>query len=138
MRFSELFILFLFRDYVQAYTLFTEWFDSNFTPRNSKKFEYWNFDSTIRIYIENEQETQKHEIPWLSNSLKFLNFKFWNFNALLWKYCFSNLKSDWLIWKRASRSCPLGIMKVYYFGYNMDFHDSTKLVKSAFIQNQKP
>ena len=87
--------------------------DSNFIPRISKKFEYWNFDSTIRIYIENEPETQKHEVPWLSNSLKFFNLKFWNFNALSRKYCFLDVKSDWRIWKRASRSCPHCIMKVY-------------------------
>ena len=56
---------------------------------------------------------RKHEVPCLSKSLKFLNLKFPNFNALLRKYCFLYLKSDWFIWKRASRSSPLGIMKVY-------------------------
>ena len=45
--------------------------DSNFIPRNSKKFEYSNFDSTIRIYIENKPETRKYEVLWLSNSLAF-------------------------------------------------------------------
>ena len=39
------------------------WFDSNFIPRNSKKFEYSNSDWAIRICIENEPETQKHEVP---------------------------------------------------------------------------
>ena len=29
-------------------------------------------------------------------------------------------------------------MKVYWYGTNGDFHDSTKSVKSAFIKNQKP
>ena len=40
-----------------------QWLDSNFIPRNSKKFEYSNFDSIIRIYIKNESETMKHEVP---------------------------------------------------------------------------
>ena len=44
-----------------------QWSDSNFIPIKSKKFEFWNFDKTIRIYIENEPETRKHEVPWLSN-----------------------------------------------------------------------
>ena len=29
-------------------------------------------------------------------------------------------------------------MKVYWYGYKMGFHNSSKLVKSAIIQNQKP
>ena len=40
-----------------------DWSDSNFIPIESKKFEFWNFDKTIRIYIENEPETRKHEVP---------------------------------------------------------------------------
>ena len=41
-----------------------QWLDSNFIPRNSKKFEYRNFDQeAIRIYIENESETRKNEVP---------------------------------------------------------------------------
>ena len=39
------------------------WLDSNFIPKNSKKFEYRNFDKAIRIYTENESETQKNEVP---------------------------------------------------------------------------
>ena len=59
------------------------WLDSNFFPRNSTKFEYSNFDCTIRIYIENDPETRKHEVPWLSNSSKFFNLNFWNFDGFL-------------------------------------------------------
>ena len=54
---------------------FRHWFDSNFIPRNSKKFEYRNFDKAIRIYIENESETRKNEFPWLSKILIFFQFK---------------------------------------------------------------
>ena len=61
-----------------------------------------------------------------------------NFNALLRKYSLLNLKSDWPMWKRTSRSISLGIMKVYWYGFDRGFHDSTKSVKSAFIKNQKP
>ena len=42
------------------------------------------------------------------------------------------------MWKRTSRSISLGIMKVYWYGFDRGFHDSTKSVKSAFIKNQKP
>ena len=38
------------------------WLDSNFIPKNSKKFEYRNFDKAIRIYIKNEPETRKNEV----------------------------------------------------------------------------
>ena len=114
------------------------WFDSNFIPRNSKKFEYSYFDWAIRFLIKNESENRKHKVPWLSKFPEIFNSKFWNFNALLRKYSLLNLKSDWLMWKRTSRSISLGIMKVYSYGFDRGFHNSTKSVKSTFIKNQKP
>ena len=42
--------------------------DSNFIPKESKKFEFWNLNKAIRIYIENEPEIQN------TRSHDFLNF----------------------------------------------------------------
>ena len=35
------------------------WLDSNFIPMDSKKFEFRNFDYTIRFAIKNESEIEK-------------------------------------------------------------------------------
>ena len=50
-------------DAIAARLVFVDWLDSNFIPKNSKKFEYRNFDKAIRFYIENEPKTRKIEVP---------------------------------------------------------------------------
>ena len=39
--------------------LTAQWLDSNFIPMDSKKFEFWNFDYTIRFVIENKPGYEK-------------------------------------------------------------------------------
>ena len=69
---------------------------------------------------------------------KIFNWKLRNFHAWLRKNCNLYQNNDWRIWKRVSRSRRECLMKVYWYGYKMGFHNSSKLVKSAIIPNQKP
>ena len=62
---------------------FRNWSDSNFIPIESKKFEFWNLNLAIKIYIKYESEIEIMRSP---DFRIVLSFSIWNYETLT-RFC---------------------------------------------------